>query len=229
MSILDFFKRAKLVPDEKKVASLIKALGSKDEAARKKARESLIGIGSPAVERLVQALKSSEWNVRMNAALALGKIGDVRAVEPLLQGLNEDIRIQAIVALGDIGDKKAEKPLFDALQDQNDNARAFAVEALGKMGHMDPLVRALDDISDFVRRTAVQALARTSNPNVVDYLARPLRSSRDWATRLLIAKTLGDLGNTSAKGALTEALRDENQMVREAAQLALNRLGEKKQ
>jgi HEAT repeat protein len=42
------------------------------------------------VEGLMKALKHKDTNVRERAAEALGKLGDARAVEPLIQALKKD-------------------------------------------------------------------------------------------------------------------------------------------
>ena len=47
--------------------------------------EMLAKIGEPAVEPLIEALASTDRGVRHSAAYALGKIGDVRAVQPLIE------------------------------------------------------------------------------------------------------------------------------------------------
>lgn len=203
------------------VDNWIKALDNKDTNARKKVREKLVALGEQAVEPLLKAVSSNTWNIKMNAAIALGDIGDARAVDRLLQGLQENIRIQAVQALGKIGDKRAEKALFDALNDKNETVRAFAAEALGNMGHIDPLLNAVDDIHEFVKTTAINALAQKSDPRVIDALARPLQNARDWATRYLAAMKLGEIGDISAENALNSASNDSNQMVREAAQKSL--------
>ena len=52
------------------------------------AAEALINMGDVVVEPLITALKDSDYSVRWYAAQALGKIGDARAVEPLIKALN---------------------------------------------------------------------------------------------------------------------------------------------
>jgi hypothetical protein len=209
---------------EGNIPRLITRLNIKDEAERKRARASLVAMGEVALDALIQSLNSDVWNIRMNAAIALGNIKNPRAVEPLLRGLNEDIRIQAIVALGEIGDSRAEQPLHDALQDPNEIARAFAAEALGKMGHREPLIEALDDTSEFVKQTAIQALAQCADPTIATHISRVMRNAGDWATRYLAAKTLGELKYATAEGPLREALTDSDEMVRQAAKHALQEL-----
>ena len=65
------------------------------------------------VGSIVQALKDNDSNVRFNAALALGEIGDIRAVVPLIQALKDDdsfVLSNVAGALGKIG-KSAAGPL----------------------------------------------------------------------------------------------------------------------
>lgn len=51
--------------------------------------DTCVTLGEPAVEPLIKALNYADWSVRMNAAKALGTIGDSRAVEPLIRSLND--------------------------------------------------------------------------------------------------------------------------------------------
>ena len=83
-------------------------------------------IGAPAVEPLIAALKNSDENVRRQAAEALGMIGDVRAVEPLLNTL-KDRNLSAIKALGQIGDVRAVEPLAKALSEGKTRIRRFPI------------------------------------------------------------------------------------------------------
>lgn len=62
-----------------------------------------------AVAPLIQALEDNTYAVRVNAARALGKIGEP-AVAPLMQALNDErlvVREAAAEALGQIKDKRA--------------------------------------------------------------------------------------------------------------------------
>jgi HEAT repeat protein len=81
--------------------------------------------------------------VREAAARALGKIGDTRAVEPLVEALKDDIHVRwrAAEALLEIGKTSASvEPLVEALKDEdsyvfNDwHVREAAAEALVKIG-----------------------------------------------------------------------------------------------
>ena len=71
------------------------------------------------------------------AVEALSKIGDTRAVEPLIAALKDghmDVRGAAAKALGKIGDARAVEPLVTSLRDEITNVRGAAAEALGKIG-----------------------------------------------------------------------------------------------
>jgi HEAT repeat protein len=62
----------------------------------------------------IAALKDRDWQVRSNAAEALGKLGDARAVEPLIASLKDQeapVQVEAAVALGKLGDMRAVQPL----------------------------------------------------------------------------------------------------------------------
>ena len=68
-------------------------------------------------------------------ALALGRLGDPRAVDQLLEALKvEDFsfRSAAEEALGMIGDEKAVPDLIEALKDEDVSVRRHAAGALGK-------------------------------------------------------------------------------------------------
>ncbi len=82
-------------------------------------------------EGLVNALKDSLLASR--AARALGDLKEERAIEPLIEALqdrNEDVRCAAARALGDIGDPRAEEPLRLASQDEYREVRDSARGAI---------------------------------------------------------------------------------------------------
>lgn len=60
--------------------------------------------------------------VRGAAAVALGKIGDKRAVEPLVKILEDDDALyrKAAIALADLGDKRAIEPLKKRMEEKKD-------------------------------------------------------------------------------------------------------------
>lgn len=116
------------------------------------------------VDGLIEALGyQDDHNVRLAAASALGKVGDSRAVTPLIGALDDRKRVKEIAAraLGEIGDMRAVEPLITQLHDENWEIRGTVAKALGKIGDdhaIQPLISLLEDKNENVRWHAVQAL-----------------------------------------------------------------------
>jgi HEAT repeat protein len=92
------------------------------------------------VNGLIKALGyQKDMSIRLEAARALGELGDARAVDPLIQILDPDMqkfmREAAAKALGEIGDIRAIEPLLAAAFKDSDElvcrAAAIALEKLG--------------------------------------------------------------------------------------------------
>lgn len=89
------------------------------------------------VKKLIKVLqdKDEKSYVRIQAANALGRLKDARAVDPLIAALNDkDARKNSAWALGKIGDKKAVGPLIGVLTDRSSLGREEAAEALERLG-----------------------------------------------------------------------------------------------
>jgi HEAT repeat protein len=101
----------------------------------------LLGIGRPSVEILIEYLEDDDWLVREAAADLLGKIADVRAVEPLMKRLEQDkdtgVKELAIKALGLIGDARPTQLYLEAIPIRP--LRVYAMEALAKIKDVEVL------------------------------------------------------------------------------------------
>lgn len=90
------------------IDKLIDQLTCDDMAMCREARHQLVAIGSPAVDSLIAAISGhghKEW-VRWEATKALGEIADPKAIEPLIDRLedkNFDIRWMAAESLVPFG------------------------------------------------------------------------------------------------------------------------------
>ena len=99
------------------IKELIIMLDHEDDEEHEKTTQALVEKGAPAVSLLIEALKDDEVGIRAGAALALGQIGDLRAVAPLISTLSDQFRrvkANAAKALGQIG-APAVEPLIVAL------------------------------------------------------------------------------------------------------------------
>jgi HEAT repeat protein len=99
---------------------------------------------SPEIDKLIEDLKSDEWDVSRNAVKVL--IGDVRAVEPLIKTVRDGTLSADEVGevLGEIGEPAMES-LIKALKDKNEDVRTQAQRALGRIGDaraVEPLIKA---------------------------------------------------------------------------------------
>jgi len=82
-------------------------------------------------------LTDSEARIRRRAALAVGRVGLVEGVEPLVRVLDDadpEVRQMAAFALGLIGDRSARDPLIAKLSDPSPLMKGSAAEALGLIG-----------------------------------------------------------------------------------------------
>ncbi|MBL8161867.1 MAG: HEAT repeat domain-containing protein, partial [Anaerolineae bacterium] len=110
--------------------------------------------------------------LRACAANGLIRLGDTRAVEPLISALadaNVGVRLGAAFVLGSLGDARAVQPLIRALADADEDVRRIAADALGQLGDaraVEPLIRALADADEDVRRRAADALGMIGTPAV---------------------------------------------------------------
>lgn len=69
---------------------------------------------------------------RWGAADALGRLGDERAVEPLVAAMEDPdprVRKKAAWALGQLGDRRGQRPLLAAMRDPDEDVREIAEEA----------------------------------------------------------------------------------------------------
>jgi HEAT repeat protein len=111
------------------------------EGVRQETVIQLHRIGRPAVEILMEYLEDDDWIVREAAADTLGKIGDVRAVEPLMVRLQSDkdtgVKEHALKSLGLIGDPRPVELFVEVIPIRP--LRILAVEALEKIKDIEVL------------------------------------------------------------------------------------------
>lgn len=217
--------------------------------------EQLVNIGGAAVEPL---LKAFERYSSPEVAEALGRIGDPRAVGPLvaaLDGLFSDVRIKAAGALGRIGDSRAVDPLINLLKRDEPEVRIEVLRALGRIGDLSataPLVVTLGDGDHRVREAAAGALDRlewrpANDGEAASYcIARKrwtdcsnigseavaalveMLGDGDGETRSGAVEALGALVDSNSISPIIRALSDEDFEVREKAAEVLGNLGYEK-
>lgn len=143
------------------------------------AADALVKIGGKSVDALADALKGEELTARKLAAAALGEIGDKRAVESLIEVMQNDneysVRIAAAKALGELKDDRAIWVLVGTLKlrDETTPERQAALEelrnattlAMRKIG--DPLAAAKAGGAPVTTETAIEEIEKEIKTSAV--------------------------------------------------------------
>lgn len=141
------------------------------EEARMATVIELLPIGRPSVDILIENLEDDDWLVREAAADLLGKIADLRSVEPLMERLRKDkdtgVKELALKALGLIGDARPLEIYIEAIPIRP--LRVFAMEALAKIKDVETL-RPYQDLFERLK-TDRDGLVAYNAGMIVDKLA----------------------------------------------------------
>ncbi len=175
------------------VKALIQAFGKTSGTERKEIAKALGKMGIAALKPLFQTLlhkkqkgrkggletfdaieisegnteTREDWIVRETAAKALGKIGDVHAVQQLILALRDTNwpamgTASVAGALGEIKDVRAIAPLIDALGRKYWVIQRSATKALQNIGKpaLEPLMQALEHENGLIRKRIVTPLSK---------------------------------------------------------------------
>ncbi len=175
----------------------------------------LCEIGNPrAVELLIGVLSDDNDEFPLN-----DKQQDYRDLGlPLLPDY-VDVIITAVDGLGKIGDPRAVKPLIEALGHHETDVRLHAAKALGKIGDetaVVSLIEALDDDDEEVGECAADSLVNIGNVRALDFLHNKgfAEAHRKLKFKLLaeadstmenVEQTLTELKHKQEKGEIEEA------------------------
>jgi HEAT repeat protein len=141
---------------------LAKQLNNLERQSEREDFEQLV----PEMIDVFETAERDDPRVRRYIALALGHVGDPRAMPVLLEALSDDdpeTRIYSIWALGSLGDKRAIAPLLELAHHDDPGIRKMAVYSLGALRAeeaRDTLRAALDDYEMDVAWNAAMALAQ---------------------------------------------------------------------
>jgi hypothetical protein len=143
--------------------------------------------------------------LRQRAAEALGEL---QAVEPLVEALkdiNQDTRTAAMGALGKVGDPRAVEPLITALKNRDGLESYDAAKALQKIGApaVEPLIAALADPNTRNVKVVIETLGSMKDGRAVEPLMAALRD-RGRVLRGDIVKALGHFGGSRVMQAIHE-------------------------
>ena len=120
--------------DPDAIAGLVFVLGDEHVEVGKAAVASLVQIGAPGLPAILGALTDDNERTAANAAAILGKIGDIRAGEPLITAMTTGKKLAreaAARSLGQIGSESAIPVLIETLQDRDEDMYVRSHAALG--------------------------------------------------------------------------------------------------
>jgi HEAT repeat protein len=174
-----------------------------------------------AVLALVGRLDDRHEEVRAAAVEALGRLGDVRALAPLVEGLWDDSGLQhtrVVLALREFG-ATAVEPLL-AHERRHHAATATIADLLGAVGEasaLEPLTEWCSDAAPEVRAAALRALGTLGTCDRTYYYALRALGDDDVEVRAAAARALGRSRRQEAAPYLAEALHDDWEVAVESA------------
>jgi hypothetical protein len=185
-------------------------------------------------EKARAAASQSEKARPAVGAAAAGHLDPVATLLQELHGNGPRRRLEAIINLGKSGDHRAVEPLIEVLKNKGDDKgmdyifRGAAASALGQLKDkraFDILILSLSSENSSVRSSAASALGDIGDSRAVDALIATLKHKN---TRMAVATALGKLGDKRAIEPLEGLLADDDEFVRRDAQDALQLIrGEK--
>jgi len=196
---------------------------------------SLGRIGKVSLDPLISHYHTNENkpHIKMDIAIALGKIGGDSAISVLTLALKDNnvyVRTEAASALGETHSRKAVLPLINALNDEGGTVAEMAAEALGKIKDrraVRPLIQLLDH--RYLSDDAIAALGEIGDTTAVSYLLR-YSGKADDPDRELAIVALGSIKDRRAVDRLIALLTDQKESwsIRKAAARALGSFKQKK-
>ena len=202
------------------------------------------------LEQLRSARSVGSYQAGQMAAEALRKLGDHRAVEPLIAALGAPdynrreadtiaiplrgpeaakvrFRESVATALGLLRDIRAIGPLINALHD-DPRVTSRAIDALAQYDFEEveqPVTCALQQGNRYIQENGARVLARTNDKRAIAPLIKLLKDG-DNTVRSSAADALGCLADVRAVDALIDALEEDDRRIREKAVESLGRLGD---
>jgi len=180
----------------------------------------LVRAKKAAVPFLIGILPDRYYRIRMDAATALGAIGDPRAVRPLgelLADPENEVCISAIEALGKIHNEAAIPHLVRVLSHDSYNVRHMAATTLSACGWLPDTTE--ERARFYLASEQWHELSRMGRP-AIPFLIQVLENPR-YGLQAGVATALKGMGKPG-RDALVAAASHKNPVIRKAAEDILN-------
>lgn len=216
------------------VGPLIKDLRGANWRLKVNACNTLIKIGEPAIDALIETLNVSDPYTKSLAIEALGKIGGAKAINALKRSVSDPsrlVQVSAATALYLMGDKSHQKVIIDALNNSDVGVRAAAAKAAAEVLESpseESLIKLMNDSDATVRNYAAIALGKAKSAQAVPVLIKAMKSDTDETVKNSAKDALEKIGQPAVDPLIDvlKTAKDEGLIVR-AAQ-ALGNIGDKK-
>ena len=169
------------------------------------------------IDALILVLGGDEPDLTLNAAWALGRMGDKSAVFALRETLLSDyplLRARSARALATLGDTESIPTLLNYFRKEPDpGVRVAYAQSFGKMRYveiLDEMIHFLVSLEDDVLRSEMAlALARIigNEPQYISFW-RQLKNDHDTATAMIILSLKSNLSKLNINSAELETLAD---------------------
>jgi HEAT repeat protein len=193
--------------------------------ARKEVVEALVRYGQRVTGLLTEQLGSADIETRRAAVIALGRIGDPKAVPDLIRFLTSDpdLLIVTAGALAKIGDRQSFDVLLTLLDHPDAAVRQSVIAALNSLGHpgMEARVYAmLSDPKPVIRESAVKIAGYFGFEKCIDLVLERCRDENEMVRRAAI-EHIPYIDDDRVLPTLIEALQTPAPRVRAAAAHAM--------
>ena len=197
-------------------------------AVRADVIEAIVRQDAGVVDLLVEQLCGDDEETRLAAIVALGRLGDRRAVVPIAALLHGEraIVVAAAAALARIGDLQAFEPLLPLLAHTDATVRQAVIGALNSLGHPDMCARVqalLDSTDPLMRESAVRIAGYFGYRECADAVLARCEDPVEGVRRAAV-EHLPFLDDGRALEVLLRASRAGTPKVRAAASHALARM-----
>lgn len=210
------------------VPVLITGLSHDDWNVRRSSAYALTEIGERGVEKIAEALKSSNDDVRYWVTRILESVGEpgVPFLVKALKDPNREIRFFAARALGTSFDASVARSLIGSLNDEVWSVRKAAAESICRLENLaiEDLLRHIASDNEDIRHWISQIIKDVGDkflPRIIELMRRG-----DAELRLYACQAAGMIESPDLIEPLILALRDDSEWVRTYAAISLGRTGD---
>jgi len=204
-----------------------------------RARSRLLGLGKFATPVLVRAIKTKKFSEEFRGTCIdlLYKIGDEKAIEPLIEVYRDEteisrIRKEALYALGKIGGPEVLSVLLEALECKQSIVRKGAISGIWGLVGREVVEFPVNEIVDIAKndpevsiRVYATASLRRGGKKAVPPLLESMNHENKYV-RIQSCKSLGMIGDKRAVEPLIAKLNSTKKTERMAVIIALGDIGD---